>query len=259
MSDSEDEARPTEEQIQNYLAEGGGSELHQAVLLGDVERVRRLLAAGHDPNDSSGNIERATPLFYACGFCGVGLSDGDYAGCVAELIRAGAEVNVVFEGKSNDFTPLHYIHGRRLDAPGIAKVYVDAGANVRLSWPSVIGDLAPHYSPSSVPSWVPSWAAAWAQPMLKASRRAAPILLRAGAPLDGHTINCWSGNHTPPLGTFHDPYLQKVHDTGGFKAYEKQHLQDMTAIYEPKFPQLPKEVVRHLMTFCFHLGFYVYK
>ena len=95
--------------------------------------------------------------------------------------------------------------------------------------------------------------------MLKASRRAAPILLRAGAPLDGHTINCWSGNHTPPLGTFHDPYLQKVHDTpGGFKAYEKQHLQDMTAIYEPKFPQLPKEVVRHLMTFCFHLGYYVY-
>ena len=93
--------------------------------------------------------------------------------------------------------------------------------------------------------------------MLKASRRTAPILLRAGADLDT-PFNGWSGHRAPPPGTFHDPYLQKVHDTGGFKAYEKQHLQAMTAIYEPKFPQLPKEVVRHLMTFCFHLGFYVY-
>ena len=87
---------PTEEQIQYYLQMAGGSRLHQAVLLGDVEQTRRLLAAGHDPNDSSGN-RGLTPLFYACGFCGVGLSDGDYAGCVAELIRAGAEVNVVCE------------------------------------------------------------------------------------------------------------------------------------------------------------------
>ena len=228
---------PTEEQTQYFLQMAGGSELHQAVLLGDVERTRRLLAAGHDPNDSSGRFG-ATPLFYACGSCGVGLSDGDYAGCVAELIRAGAEVNV-FE--SNGFTPLHYIHSRRLDAPGIAKVLVEAGVNVLRS-PSVLGDLAPHYP----------------QPMLKASRRTAPILLRAGADLDT-PFNGWSGHRAPPPGTFHDPYLQKVHDTGGFKAYEKQHLQAMTAIYEPKFPQLPKEVVRHLMTFCFHLGFYVYK
>ena len=247
MSDSEDEDRPTEEQIQAYLAMGGGSELHEAVLLGDVERVRWLLALGHDPNDSSGN-RGMPPLMYACGFCGVGLSDGDYAGCVAALIRAGAEVNVVYE--NNGFTPLHYIHARRLDAPGIAKVLVDAGANVsaRTLWGhTVLGDLASHYS----------------QPMLKASRRTTPIFLRAGADLDtgGVPFNGWSGHRdlAPPPGTFHDPYLQKIHDTpGGFKAYEKQHLQAVTATFEPKFPQLPKEVVRHLMTFCFHLGFYVY-
>ena len=64
---------------------------------------------------------------------------------------------------------------------------------------------------------------------------------------------------TRMAGLFHDPYLQKIHDTpGGFQAYEKQHLQAVTAMFEPKFPQLPKEVVRYLMTFCFHLGFYVF-
>lgn len=250
LADRVDEGRPTEEQIQKYLAEGGGSELHQAVLLGDVERVRRLLAAGHDPNDSSGT-RGLTPLFYACGFWGVGLSDGDYAGCVAELIRAGAEVNVVCEFDF-DRPPLSYIHARRFDAPGIAKVMVDAGANVNVRCrygmrKPVVADLPPDK---------------YGVRMLRASRRATPFFLRAGAEIAADRgrvpyapLRYQTSNGAP----FWDPYLQKIHDTpGGFKAYEKQHLQAMTAIFEPKFPQLPKEVVRHLMTFCFHLGFYVY-
>ena len=265
------QARPTEEQIQAYLARGGGSELHQAVLLGDVERTRRLLAAGHDPNDSSGRYS-ATPLYYACGYCGVGLDDGDYAGCVAELIRAGAEVNVVFDGVFErnglniGFTPLHYIHARRLDAPAIAKLLVDAGANVNAHnvWGhTVVADLPSEIYPVR---------------RLRASRRTTPIFLRAGAEIApflgwANFDNVYSPletsnavitgrtrrQSTRMAGLFHDPYLQKVHDTpGGFKAYEKQHLQAVTATFEPKFPQLPKEVVRYLMTFCFHLGFYVF-
>ena len=262
------QARPTEEQIQAYLARGGGSELHQAVLLGDVERTRRLLAAGHDPNDSSGRYS-ATPLYYACGYCGVGLDDGDYAGCVDELIRAGAEVNpltlnLVFY--HNGFTPLHYIHSRRLDAPAIAKLLVDAGANVNAqnAWGhTVVADLAPETYPVR---------------RLRASRRTTPIFLRAGAEIApflgwANFDNVYSPletsnaiitgrtrrQSTRMAGLFHDPYLQKIHDTpGGFQAYEKQHLQAVTAMFEPKFPQLPKEVVRYLMTFCFHLGFYVF-
>ena len=246
---------------------GTPSDLFEAVLLGDVERTRRLLREEPrcDPNDSWG--AHGPVIFYACGAGCPGKSDGDYAGCVAELIRAGANVNVV--NPKTGKTPLHYIHYLHSDAPAIAKLLVDAGANVNARTfdepgrytllsiqtgrpvvvsprrgNTVLWDLPPNYPPR----------------MLKASRRAAPILLRAGAPLDA-PINGWPGNRrppeiTPPPGTFHDPYLQRVHDTGGFKAYEKQHLLAVTAMYEPKFPQLPKEVVRHLMTFCFHVGYY---
>ena len=103
----------------------------------------------------------------------------------------------------------------------------------------------------------------WKSPIfLRASRRATPIFLRAGAEIAADRGRVpyaplpYQTSHGAP---FWDPYLQKIHDTpGGFKAYEKQHLQAVTATFEPKFPQLPKEVVRYLMTFCFHLGFYVF-
>ena len=78
----------------------------------------------------------------------------------------------------------------------------------------------------------------------KAARRVAPILLRAGADMS---------YLKPP---FHNPYLQKIHDTpGGFKAHEKQHADALVAIFVPKLG-LPPEMIRHIVFFWAHVGFY---
>ena len=68
-----------------------------------------------------------------------------------------------------------------------------------------------------------------------------PLFLRAGAEI--------------PVPRPH-PYLSRVHHAGGFKKYEQAHLETLTKTFAPKFPMLPPEMVRHILTFGFHAGFY---
>ena len=51
-------------------------------------------------------------------------------------------------------------------------------------------------------------------------------------------------------------YFQKVVDAGGWKKFEQVHLATLTATFAPKFPMLPPEMVRHILTFGFHAGYY---
>ena len=80
--------------------------------------------------------------------------------------------------------------------------------------------------------------------ILPMSRRVAPILLRAGAGM-AHL-------NGPP---FHNPYLQKIHDAGGFKAYEKRHANALVATFVPKL-RLPPEMIRQIVFYWAHVGFY---
>ena len=50
--------------------------------------------------------------------------------------------------------------------------------------------------------------------------------------------------------------LPKVIDAGGFKKYEQAHLAKLTKTFEPKFTMLPKELVRHVVSFRLHAGYY---
>ena len=49
-------------------------------------------------------------------------------------------------------------------------------------------------------------------------------------------------------------------DPGGsdavWKKFEQAHLATLTKTFAPKFPMLPPEMVRHILTFGFHAGFY---
>ena len=72
-------------------------------------------------------------------------------------------------------------------------------------------------------------------------RRVLPYLLRAGASL-------------PKESEF--VYLQKVMELGSFAAYESLHLAALAKVFVPKFPGLPEEIVRLVLTFWAHLGFY---
>ena len=68
-----------------------------------------------------------------------------------------------------------------------------------------------------------------------------PIFFRAGAAL--------------PTGTS-VAYVQKIRAAGGFKRYERNHLNAITATFVPKFPRLPPELVRRVVEYAFHAGDY---
>ena len=138
------------------------------------------------------------------------------------LLRHGADVNS--EEEDYDYPTL--LHRAALsDNSSMATLLVKAGASVHAT--NVDGD-----TPLDIAI----------QRNSRRNRRAIiPILLRAGAKFSkNHDI--W--------------YLQKVIDAGGFKKYEQAHLARLTKTFAPKFPVLPPEMVRHILTFGFHVGFY---
>ena len=53
-----------------------------------------------------------------------------------------------------------------------------------------------------------------------------------------------------------DAYLRKVIAAGGFRAYERNHLNALAATFLAKLPSLPPELVRRLVEYAFHVGDY---
>ena len=77
--------------------------------------------------------------------------------------------------------------------------------------------------------------------LLRGHRSMWPLFLRAGAELPAAY---------PP-----DPYLGRVVAAGGFKKYEQAHITRITAILAP-MPRLPPEMVRKIVEFWLHAGYY---
>ena len=50
--------------------------------------------------------------------------------------------------------------------------------------------------------------------------------------------------------------LGQVRRAGGFRQYETQVTKSLAAIFEPKFPTLPAEVIRTIVAFWAHVGDY---
>ena len=88
-------------------------------------------------------------------------------------------------------------------------------------------------------------------------RGTVPILLRAGAAIIGDVSDhfTWDpADYDFSRGT--GLYFQKVVDAGGWKKFEQAHLARVTKTFEPKFTVLPKELVRHVVSFWLHAGYY---
>ena len=75
--------------------------------------------------------------------------------------------------------------------------------------------------------------------------RVAKTLLRAGA-----------RTAALPTAAIDDRYIRRVLEAGGFGAYERNHVTALTATFAPKIPALPSELVRHIVAFAFHAGYY---
>ena len=135
------------------------------------------------------------------------------------LIQSGVTVNATcIKGKTALHFAAHSYGGGRVDC---ADLLVKAGAAVNVR---------------SVDGWTPLDLA-----INRGHRRMWPLFLRAGA-----EINIMSYNY--------GPYLSQVQRAGGFKKYEQAHLARITAILET--PLLPPELVRKILEFWLHAGYY---
>ena len=59
-----------------------------------------------------------------------------------------------------------------------------------------------------------------------------------------------------PPGAFNLAYVQKIQKAGGIRPYEALVKKSLTAMLEPKFPQLPAEVIPTIVGFWAHAGDY---
>ena len=49
-------------------------------------------------------------------------------------------------------------------------------------------------------------------------------------------------------------YLRKVAAAGGYRNYERDHLNSLVTVLSPKFPRLPPEMVRRVVEYAFDVG-----
>ena len=142
----------------------------------------------------------------------------DLAACFKLLRDAGANLEAV---DCHRWTPLHRAAFKSADC---VEVLLAAGAsvNARSNSGRTPFDLA----------------------LSQNYRRTWPLFLRAGAEIP---TKCENLTH---------PYIVRVRNAGGWKKHEQAHLATLTRSFEPKFPMLPKELVRHVVSFWLHAGYY---
>ena len=238
---------------------------HFAADRADVETLRRLLAAGLSPDaeyDGTPVVWNGkTPLLTLC----IAWHDdaGDRVGCFKLLRDAGANLDAT-DSVARRHTALHYaaVNG---DAT-IVSLLVEAGANVNaadsIGWTAlhraahgrdrestdcveVLLAAGASVNARSLDIIDEVWGQTGTRPLDIAIsedyRRAWPLILRAGAEIPT--------NNT-------DPYIVRVRNADGWKKYAQAHLARVTDTFEPKLPMLPKELVRHVVSFWLHAGYY---
>mgnify|MGYP002852356501 FL=1 len=238
---------------------------HFAADRADVETLRQLLAAGLSPDaeyDGTPVVWNGkTPLLTLC----IAWHDdaGDRVGCFKLLRDAGANLEATDRlGR----TPLHC--AATAGKPDLLSLLIQAGVNVeavdRYANATALHDAASS-SERGVVDCVELLLAAGADMDARDTSgrrpfdialtdncpRLFPLFLRAGAEVPTTMITRLS---VPVPVT--DPYMERVRNAGGFKKYEQAHLARLTRSFEPKFPMLPKELVRHVVGFWLHAGYY---
>ena len=221
--------------------------IHDAAREHDVETLRRLLAEGVSP-DATDYLDR-TPLHRLC------RSSHDLAACFKLLRDAGANLEAVDSGKK----PLHLAAINSF--PELLSLLVQARVNLDATcvggtWGTMTAlHISARMSGGRATDCVEILLAAGASvnardisgrtpfdvALLDDRRRVWPLFLRAGAEIPT--------NNT-------DPYLVRVRNAGGFKKYARNHLAAVTKLFKDNGRGLPPEVVRQIMKFWLHAGYY---
>ena len=270
--------------------------IHDAARDGDVEALRRLLAAGVDPNQSavvndySGESDpwRCTPLHAACAEELWGQAQDDrQAACVAALLEAGADPNAMDNRGQNALLLAAYSGRCRLGL-----MLVAAGATVDPNYKAQEDDIGERfgifvalfqyrpgrcpYCPTLMKNMVRALLSAGLSLALEDSLRPSgtttlesaiwlehrsvwPVLFRSGSPHPRHWYdmpNIYIAKKyygTTETRRMH-PYLLKIDAAGSYANYERAHLKRLTAIFSPKLPCLPEEIVALVVGFWADVG-----
>ena len=229
--------------------------IHDAASRGDVEAVRRLLASGASPDSFDPEVDPESPAAWETpilALCKVRRFTDGCAACLELLRDAGADLEAT---DGYGLTPLHYA-ARRGDTKMVSLLVeagVDVDAKARFYRGGQFEGTALHLAARQrANACVKVLLAAGASPHLRdfhgrtpfdvGHPRTWPLLLRAGAEIPT--------NNT-------DPYIVRVRNADGFNKYAQAHLARLTNTFEPKLPMLPKELVRHVVSFWLHAGWYL--
>ena len=221
--------------------------IHDAAYNIDVEALRRLLAEGVAPHPT--DFMGSTPLHCLCRSTWSAWCAADRLVCLRLLLDAGANLEAF---DCNGHTPLHWCATEFRNVEIVSSL-VEAGANVNAA--DSDGCTALHFAPStralacvevllaagaSVNARNVSGRTPFDAALSNDKRRWWPLFLRAGAQIPRYPSH---------------PYILHVRNAGGFKKYEQAHLARITAILA-QTPRLPPEMVRKIVEFWLHAGYY---
>ena len=254
--------------------------IHEAARRGDVESLRRELAAGISPNlrtpvNHTLRFGGRTPLHLCFSAGGERIPE-----CCRVLIAAGADVNA---RDVRGHMPIHYVACQ----PVVAERFDESDSKQALEALEILlGSGADVNATDYDKSMTPLHCAAWYgfadafEPLIRAGALVNERDARNMMPLDyvisprgywyGFSVNGKSRIYPLFLRAGADlrldadlptqtdvPYLQAVIDAGGFKKYAQRHLATIAALFA-RTERLPPEMVRHVVSFWLHAGYYVY-
>ena len=224
--------------------------------MGSVVTLRHLLESGESPDtvddpphtvddDDIPELLR-TPLHYVCR--NVDYPPRDHAACLILLRDAGADLEATdFLG----YRPLHC--AVRSGNVGLLSLLVQSGVNVDAALPGGSTPLHLAVRKRAIDCIEVLLAAGasltlrenhgrtpFGLALLRNYRRMWPLFLRAGAEIPINETR---------------PYIVRVRNAGGFQRYAQQHHARITSILSPT-PLLPPELVRHVVSFWLHAGYY---
>ena len=221
-----------------------------AVKAFDVEALRREIAAGVNPNMNyclhAVIIKRPFKKRLQ-----------ERLECISVLLEAGAAVDLTYSG----LTPLHYAAGNKYAAyQAVIAMLLEAGADPNFTdtyHRSVLVHAAAAGTAGAVRMLISAGAVDLDQALEDAItggkiRNCAP-LMRAGAALPAvfTAPESWENVHGFPQAC---DYIEKIDTAGGYKAYEHAHRQRLVAIFAPKFPHLPADMLGRVLEFVFDVG-----
>ena len=245
----------------------------------DAEALRRELAAGVDPDVKE--YDWSTTLLHdavvldrlTCPpFSGARIRER--LECIAVLLEAGASVDkLVYPGADCGGmrargTLLWHAVGNRHAPPEYHAVIVtllEAGADPNFDpfrpgvGYSVLANAAACGRAATVKTLISAGAVDLDRALEAAitfyehragGLRICTLLLRAGAALPANSYTLYA----PHTRAYVEPYIEKIRAVGSYKAYEKAHRQRLVAMFLPKFPTLPVEMLGRVLEFTWDIG-----